>query len=303
MQTTREFLNVRKTTIVALAAVLGVALAAPAVYATTPPVPSLGDCPRGWYVNEPDEAHRKPTPTKDGLEFKGNQLIHRETTGLNTKDLKPGTYVASPKPDQDSFFSVEVNSGPGTYATLRWNTATAKWEMTTGGQFYENADPDLLVDMPPIKKSHQVVSFGVGYTNSPPGTVTTVVSSVSFRGFTYDLTCKPKPEPTKSSSSPTPSPSVSTSASASPSPSASVSTSVSPSASSSASVSPSATATSTPPAVTAAPGEGGGSGSEGGGLPVTGPAGMVIAGGAVVLLAGGIILLIAVRRRRTRFTA
>ncbi|WP_250029835.1 hypothetical protein [Paractinoplanes maris] len=293
----------RKTLIV-VGVLACAALTAPAAYATTPTVPVLGDCPRGWYVNEPDEAHRKPTPTKDGLEFKGNQLIHRETTGLSTKDLKPGTFVASPMPDQESFFSVEVNSGPGTYATLRWNATTAKWEMTTGGQFYTDADPDKLVDLPPVKKSHQVVSFGVGYTNSPPGTVTTVVSSVSFRGFTYDLTCQPKPEPTTSSSSPTPSPSVSTSTSASPSASASTSTSVSPSASSSTSVSPSATVTSSSaPVVTTAPGAGGGSGSAGGGLPVTGPDGMVIAGGAVALLAGGVILLVAVRRRRTRFTA
>jgi LPXTG-motif cell wall-anchored protein len=65
---------------------------------------------------------------------------------------------------------------------------------------YENASASALVDMPAVKKSHNLLSFGVGYTNSPPGTVDTVVSSVMFRDVKYDLTCKPKPSASPSKS-------------------------------------------------------------------------------------------------------
>lgn len=168
----------------------------------TPETPdlTLGPCNKGWYVN-PDELTRKPTPTPSGLKFEGNDLIHHAVTG-SIDGMQPGTYVAAPAPDQPSFFSVEVINGDGTgYATLRWNLtgpSAGKWTMVVGGQQYENTDPAALVEMPAVKKSHQLLSFGVGYTNSPPGTVATTVSSVTFKGVTYDLKCAP---PSSSSSS------------------------------------------------------------------------------------------------------
>jgi LPXTG-motif cell wall-anchored protein len=180
----------------------GAASCAPAAATpSTPPGPSFETCAnlKGWYVN-PDEASRRPIPTEAGLKFVGNDLVHHGATG-NIEGLSPGSFVASPAPDQPSFFSVEVINADGTgYATLRWNTVTSKWNMTTGGQFYENASASALVDMPAVKKSHNLLSFGVGYTNSPPGTVDTVVSSVMFRDVKYDLTCKPKPSASPSKS-------------------------------------------------------------------------------------------------------
>lgn len=150
---------------------------------------------KGWYVN-PDETTRKPEATIAGLKFTTNKLIHH-ATALDVKDLHPGIFTAHPAPDQDSFFSVEVSGSDGGYGTLRWNTHTHKWNLVTGGAFYENTSAAALVDMPTAHRSHHVVSFGVGYTNSPPGTVATVVSSVRFNGKTWPLTCHPTPTVTK----------------------------------------------------------------------------------------------------------
>jgi LPXTG-motif cell wall-anchored protein len=233
--------------------------------------------PSGWYAN-PDEQDRLPTPATGGLKFEGNDLIHH-ATDTTVEHLTHGTYSANPAPDQPSFFSVEVTGTDGGYATLRWDTATGKWTMVTGGQLYTNAGPAALVDMVTPHKSHHVVSFGVGYTANPPGTVTTVVSSVTFGGKTYDLTCKPAPS--SSSASPTASPSTSASTSAGASPSTTASSS---------SGGAVVTTGPTPPAAS-------------GGLPITGPQTGMVAAGAVAILAAGALLLLLVRRRRTRFTA
>jgi hypothetical protein len=252
-------------------------------------VPSVDPNPcgvAGWYVN-PDEADREPTRTYDGFVFESADLIHHAApAGLTTATLSPGHFLVaagSSLPDQPSFFSVEVSGDDGGYATLRYNRITLKWDMVTGGQFYSNADPSALVDMPPVKRSHKVVSFGVGYTANPPGTVKTTVKSVSFQGKAYSFAC-PKPSPTQSpTASPTPSTSTSPTASASPSVS-----SVSPSATST-SVSPSATASATTSPSTSlipVPSDAGTDGE----LPTTGASlGGLLAVGLGVLLFGGLI--------------
>jgi hypothetical protein len=194
----------------------GLALAGTANATTvTPAGPSFATCANlaGWYVNG-DEADRKPEATAAGLKFEPADLIHHAVTGVTVETLTPGDYVAAPAPDQASFFSVEVRDVDGSgYATLRYNRSTHLWNLVTGGQFYEHANPAILVDMPPVDRSHQVISFGVGYTKNPPGTVTIVVKSVTFGGKTYELSCAPKPSTSASSS-----------ASASASPSSSTST-------------------------------------------------------------------------------
>ncbi|MGX6602158.1 peptidase inhibitor family I36 protein [Micromonosporaceae bacterium Da 78-11] len=161
----------------------------PATYPSAT-VPSFDNCANlaGWFVN-PDETTRKPEATAAGLKFEPADLIHRNVTGVTTDTILPGTYAASPAPDQSSFFSVEVDSGTaGTYGTLRWNPTTSKWSMVAnGGQYFESASANAVVDH--FSKSHTVVRFGVGYTQTPPGTVTTVVSSVTFNGTTFPLTC------------------------------------------------------------------------------------------------------------------
>jgi LPXTG-motif cell wall-anchored protein len=204
----------RKIAAGAAVALLGLVLlavgftGAPAAATTPTPAasagPSFDTCAnlKGWYVN-PDEVSRRPIATVTGLKFVGNDLIHHATTGT-VADLVPGSFVAAPAPDQPSFFSVEVGTKVGDvvtgYATLRWNTVTSKWNMVTGGQFYENASAVALVAMPPVAKSSTLMSFGVGYTNSPPGTVDTVVSSATFAGKTYPLTCAPAPSQSASAS-------------------------------------------------------------------------------------------------------
>lgn len=244
----------------------------------------------GWFVN-PDEADREPERMVAGFVFENTDLIHHNApAGLTTATLSNGDFHATPLPDQDSFFSVEVSGDDGGYATLRWNVKSKLWEMTTGGQFYTNSNPDLLVDMPPVKRSHKVVRFGVGYTKTPPGTVKTVVRSVAFQGTAYKLHCEVKPSPSTSS----PSPSTSTSTSSSPSPSGSISATATPSSSVSATTSSSPSSTTEAP--TPLPSQSNAAG--GGDLPVTGTSlGGIIAGG-VLVLGLGIGTVLAARRRR-----
>ena len=182
----------------ALAAGL-VAVAAPAANATESGL-SFATCANleGWYVNG-DETDRRPTATEAGLKFEGDDLIHHQITGVTVDNLTPGTFEASPDPDQPSFFSVEVwDSDRSGYATLRWNTETDEWNMVREGQLYAHDNPAELVKLTDPDRSHTVRSFGVGYTKNPPGTVATVVSSVTFNGQVYDLTCPATdPEPTQ----------------------------------------------------------------------------------------------------------
>lgn len=193
----------RKATAALAVLVVGVLLLAigGADAARATPPPSFETCSNleGWYVN-PDETSRRPIATEAGLKFVGNDLVHHATAGT-VEGLAAGTFVAAPAPDQPSFFSVEVRNADGTgYATLRWNTATGKWNMVTGGSFYENATAAGLVAMTTPAKSSALMSFGIGYTNSPPGTVDTVAKSVTFKGKAYDLTCAPAPSASASAS-------------------------------------------------------------------------------------------------------
>jgi LPXTG-motif cell wall-anchored protein len=249
---------------------------------------------QGWFVN-PDEADREPARALGGFTFEGADLIHHDApAGLTTAALSSGDFTASPAPDQPSFFSVEVSGTDGGYATLRYNRLTHLWEVVTGGQFYADADPDKLVDLPPVKRSHTVVRFGVGYTKSPPGTVKTTVTAVSFQGKAFTFLC---PSPVD------PSPSQSPSATLSPTPSASQ-TSPSPSGSSTAttSASPSSSVTRTPtsspsrasqtPLVPADAGDSGRLPTTGASLP------LFIAAGAALVVAGGLALFVARKRRR-----
>lgn len=184
------------TAAVGAAGMLAFALAVSAPASAEVVVADANPCKvEGWFVN-PDEAGREPTRTYDGFVFENTDLIHHNApAGLTTKDLTNGGFAATPNPDQSSFFSVEVSGDDGGYATLRWDRVSIKWVTVVGGVLYENTDPDKLVDMPPVKRSHKVVRFGVGYTVNPPGTVKTTVSSVSFLGTAYTFKCA-KPSPT-----------------------------------------------------------------------------------------------------------
>ena len=178
--------------------------AAPQVFVTV-----CGDG-ASWYVNgdedgsDPNQGDRRPFATNDGLVFSPADLIHH-ATNLPASSLQPGSFVAAPAPDQPSFFSVEVANPSGAYGTLRWNGA--QWSITIGSGggatagTFSNADPVALLAGRVTKwgafepTTDRVFSFGVGYTNSPPGTVTSLVSSISFMGTTYGLSCPVAPSP------------------------------------------------------------------------------------------------------------
>jgi hypothetical protein len=199
--------------LLAVAAILGLTAGVSWSTTTGHPGKSVGHsvrCNTDWTQNA-DETTRKPVQKSGGMLFSDTDLIHHKVYGgLTVEHLHPGYYHAATAPGQPSFFSVEVSGSDGGYATLRWNPSVAKWEMSTGGQFYQNADPAALVDMPTSHKSHHVISFGVGFTVNPPGTVTTLVSSVTFNHRVYWLGCKPVhhrphgPKPTPTTPTPTP---------------------------------------------------------------------------------------------------
>jgi hypothetical protein len=268
---------------VAIAAVLSVPIAAHA----TEDGPSYASCANlaGWGVPD-DEQAGKPKSTVDGLEFGNASNIHHATS-LDLADVKPGSFdtvgaVTGSKP----LFKVWTTN-PFTTFNLVYVDGKPMWWATAmtyeqdGGQGHPLASLDLFVGKdvkpgkPKLTGDTKAVEFGVGYGNDTGNKA--VVSSITFHGKTYDLTCEPKPEPTKTSGSPSPSASASSSATAKPSASASSSS---------------------------AAGTGlGDNGTSGGGLPVTGAAAGGIAGGAAVLLVAGGVLFVMARRRKVKFTA
>lgn len=305
---------------------LGLAIAAGPAKASVPdwdlkrtgnvPAPSFETCAnlKGWYVNE-DEGDRKPTATVAGLKFSGNDLIHHAVTGLKMTDLTAGSFTASPAPDQNSFFSVEVRDTTGAYGTLRWNTATSAWDLVTNlGAFSHASAADFVgqaTKWGELTATAQVVSFGVGYTNTPPGTVDTVVSKVTFGGKGYDLTCKPvivrpthpkpthtkptRPTPTCTTSAPTTGPTTSTPTTepttSAPTTQPTTEPTIEPT------TVPTANPTTTPAGVQLTDVSNG----SGTGLPLTGPPLALIAGGGVLLAGIGVAMLALTRRRRDQF--
>lgn len=266
-----------RTVVASLAAVavvgFGLMLASPAQATETNP--SYASCSNltAFQPNE-DEQGRRPTATVDGLQFEGDQLVHH-AVAMDLKDVHPGTYVASPAPSLDDFFSIEVYStaDPHGYGTLRYNaTGAHEGQWNIGGTNYYDADAVALVTA--HGRSTNVVSFGIGYVATPATGVKTVVSSLTFHGHTYDLTCKP----TVQTSSPSATPSKSHSATPKPH-------------------------TSTSRSATHAAGVGGSGTGDGGALAITGASTWQIVVGGVGVLAFGGLLLMVVRRRRVRFSA
>lgn len=305
--------------ITAACALAGVALLSTAAQSASAAVDPKNPCNiSGWYVNAdeaPPAPDRRPDRTLAGFVFEGNDLIHH-SANVPLAFLKPGWFNASPAPDQSSFFSVEVRD-PTTnaYGTLRWNSATALWQITIGegtgpagpathGTF-SGADPvallkDKVTKWGKFTSATRVVSFGVGYTNDPSGKVKTVVTSVTFMNKPFYFNCLKEVDPsptttTTPSSSPT-SPSPSATSTASPSASA---TSSSPSPSSTrspSSPSPSASSATTSPAVVPAP-------DDDESLPVTGSSGLpLLIGGALIALLAGIAAVVASQYRKRKGT-
>lgn len=222
-----------------------------AASATEDPQPILveSECFQEWYVN-PDEGDRLPEQIEAGLLFQPADLVHH-VAGFPLDDLGTGgTFTVNPSPGENFRFSVEIiNADKTGYATLHWNPLTDKWfiggaDASLDQYTNEEADPETFIGklgrFGEIKADSVVMSFGVGYTKNPPGTIDTVVSSVTFAGVTYDLACALEPEPTATASS-SPSPVVITTTTA-PATTAATATTTAP-ATTTASLTTSATAT------------------------------------------------------------
>lgn len=249
---------------------------------TTPAsAPVWGTCPNlhDWDVHE-DETTRMPTAGVDGVTFTGDQLIHHPVNA-SLINLTHGTYEANPAPDQSSFFSIEV-ADPTTngYATLRWDTEQKAWTMFSGTFTATHAKAsDFIGEQTKYGKltdKTRATFFGVGYTQNPPGTVTTVVSSVTFRGVTYPLTCAPVATPTTKpvTTAPTTRPTTP----------------------------PTTAPTIEPTALPPGAGNGGGTLTGGGALPITGPSVWALVPAGLAALGLGVVLLVW-RRRKVRFQA
>lgn len=165
-------------------------------------------CLPGWYVN-PDEADRIPDYSDAGMTFVGNDLVHH-ATNIPLADLEPGTFDSVPAPSLESFFSVEIINSDGTgYATLRYDTTG--WYIggpKAGTYDGHETDPANFIgkmsNWGEIADDSTVISFGVGYVNTPNDGTLTLVTSVSFAGQTYSLLClPPTTEPTTPTTQPT----------------------------------------------------------------------------------------------------
>lgn len=191
-------------------------LASPAQAAAGPIYVTVCGDSNTWYVNsdeagaDPKQGDRRPLPTRDGLLFYPKDLIHRVLDFQVTPDLAAGIYTTfpgSPAPDLPDFFSIEVWDDPNFagYATLRWydDGTTKQWEVKPIGDSntYTGTDPKKLLQDHSLSIHGR--SFGVGYTNSPPGTAVSLVTSISFMTTVYRLLCSiaaspsPVPGPTK----------------------------------------------------------------------------------------------------------
>lgn len=214
------------TVIAVVCVVVAVVLIGKVASATEDPQPILVEsgCFQEWYVN-PDEGDRLPEQVEAGFLFQPADLVHH-VAGFPLDDLGTGgAFTADPSPDDNFRFSVEIiNADMTGYATLHWNPVTDKWfiggaDASLGQYTNEEADPETFIGklgrFGEIKADSMVMSFGVGYTKNPPGTIETIVSSVIFAGVTYDLTCALEPVPT-ATLTPSPSPVVTTTAATTP---------------------------------------------------------------------------------------
>jgi hypothetical protein len=257
-------------------------IASQGAYASSTPGPSFATCDnlKGWYAN-PDEQDQLPAPTEDGLKFTDKNLIHHATSGIDLADMDHVTTSFVATTAGKVVFKVET-SAP--YSTIITNADGKVWSTAMtydqeGGQGHPVAHYSDLVGEPtkpgkaPFTSASMVVTFGVGYWVEEGSTV---VSSISFHGTTYPLTC------------------VQHTATA---PVSSASTSTKPVHSGV----PSHAVSSTSHAAGAL--TGGGTSGTGSALAITGPPVGFIAGGAAVLLAAGGALIYGTRRRRTTFSA
>lgn len=288
----------RVITIAAAALAFGFYLGTPAQATEGPAGPSFTTCDnlKGWYVN-PDESGDKPTATVDGLLFEGKDLIHHETSPIDLADMDKVTHSFTASNAGKVVFKVETAAPYSTIVTNAdgkiWSTAMTYDQ--EGGQGHPVEKYSELVGKPtkpgkaPYTSASSVATFGVGYWVAEGDTV---VSSISFHGHTYDLTCPPpvttapttQPTTTAPTTAPTTQPTTA-------GPTTTQPTTDPTTRPTSGSVSPSRSAVVVTPV---------GNDSSTGGLPVTGPSVGLLIGGALLLIGGGVLVMILAARRARR---
>lgn len=259
-----------KRHLIAAAVIVGALLiSAPAHAAETSPALARTACPNltDW-PDRDDEVY--PEITTGGLKFGDKTNIHRAVTPLDLADVRAGSFEATGPADGALLMKLETDTP---YATIVVTSDGKFWSSKipadqAGGQDLPVAAAVDLVGLPALPgktltASTHVVSAGVGVGNGPGAG--RVVSSLTFHGHTYDLTCKAA---TTSSASPT----------------------------------ATASHTSKPPVKTTGASPSPSRSTVAGALAITGPpTGLYVAGGVGLLLVGAVLLL--ARSRRTRFTA
>jgi LPXTG-motif cell wall-anchored protein len=161
------------------------------------PIPVESACLQGWYVN-PDEVPLLPEQLEDGLLFNGPSLVHRSTSHTLATVPTDGTFDATVETGVAPLFKMETMSP---YSTLN-KTAAGKWwttEIVTGdGSSSAPVDsPTEFIGKWTYTDATTVFSFGVGYANDTGNKA--LVSSITYGGEKYDLTCRPS-EPTTTAS-------------------------------------------------------------------------------------------------------
>lgn len=174
-----------------------VAVASPAS-AAPEPIFVESECLTDWYVN-PDEGDLLPTQLVEGLEFDGPSLVHHLIDPpFPVASLGNGTFEADVTEGVAPLFKVETTSP---YSTLNYVGSGLWWSSKiTAGQVggQGNAQtPAVLAGLAPYTPQTTVFSFGVGYANDQGNAA--VVSTITFGGTTYDLTCEPEPTTTETS--------------------------------------------------------------------------------------------------------
>lgn len=180
-----------------LAVTLMATLAGAFALSTGPAQATVSDNPcgvQGFYVN-PDEKAYEPARTESGFLFEGKDLIHHATAPLDFPDVKPNTlsFVATVsgkvqgKMETSNPYST-INQNPdGKF----WSTAMTYDQEGGQGKPVDNVSDLLGKDVKPGKvkfgETSKVVSFGVGYSVAEGETT---VTSITFHGTKYDLTCK-----------------------------------------------------------------------------------------------------------------
>jgi hypothetical protein len=231
-------------------------------------------------VNQ-DEVSLLPLQTPAGFVFDGPSLVHHQAdvllTALNGVDFEAEVMLGVAP-----LFKVETSP----YSTLNYVGGGKWWSSRIapgdeGGQDHP-VTPAVMATLPIIDKSWddatsydpdtRVISFGVGYANDTGNKA--LVSSITFLGQTYDLTCTPATSPPASTPPVTTAPP----------------TTAPPATEPPATVEPSATVPPVPP-VAGAPS-----------LPVTGVNVWTLGGAGLVLMALGITVWALFRPKRVRTT-